>query len=176
MAVHSLSRLSRQLNSPITSPLVQYSVNMVLDSLSGLRALSIPKVGGELCNCQGKKMCKGKHKIKNPWPNHRSSHCFLQLLQWKEEILYESSQLWRRNRTSQKSQFLSHFNSPRQEFSPIFSFTDDLYLYLPCIKIPPKVVIAVCNQCNHPLDSLLDILTIMGWCLRWKTSFDWMDA
>ena len=35
------------------SPLVQYSVNLVVDSLSGLRLLSIPKVGGELSNCNG---------------------------------------------------------------------------------------------------------------------------
>lgn len=52
MTVYSISRLSRQLSSPITSPLVQYSVNMVLDPLSDLRLLSIPKVGGKLCNCK----------------------------------------------------------------------------------------------------------------------------
>lgn len=56
MAVYSISHLSRQFNSPIMSPLVQYSVNLVVDSLSALRLLSIPKVGGELCNCKGEKI------------------------------------------------------------------------------------------------------------------------
>lgn len=54
MAVYSISRLSRQLNSPIMSPQVQYSVNRVWDCLLTLWSLSIPKVGGELCSCKGK--------------------------------------------------------------------------------------------------------------------------
>lgn len=66
MAVYSISRLSRQLNSPIMSPLVQYSVNLVVDSLSGLRLLSIPKVGGELSNCNGEIIEQREIQIKSP--------------------------------------------------------------------------------------------------------------
>lgn len=74
MAVYSISRLSRQLNSPIMSPQVQYSVIRVWDSLLILWSLSIPKVGGELCSC------KGKSQVRNSWPDHRGFHSFLHSL------------------------------------------------------------------------------------------------
>lgn len=61
MAVYSISRLSKQLSSPSTSPLVQYSVNIVLDDLSDHGFESNPKVGDELCNCRGEIM---KREIK----------------------------------------------------------------------------------------------------------------
>lgn len=50
MAVYSISRFSRQLSSPMMSPQVQYSVNMVWDILSACRAGLIPKEGRELCS------------------------------------------------------------------------------------------------------------------------------
>lgn len=88
MAVYSISHLSRQLNSPIMSPQVQYSVNRVWDCLFIPWTLSIPKVGGELCSC------KGKSQVRNLWPDYRGSHSFLHSLQWKVKVLYESSQVW----------------------------------------------------------------------------------
>lgn len=65
-AVYSNSHFSRQLSSPMRSPHVQYSVNMVTESLSERRLRSTPKVGGEQCSCGGQRESHGGNPSARP--------------------------------------------------------------------------------------------------------------
>lgn len=136
MAVYSISRLSRQLNSPIMSPQVQYSVNRVWDPLLILWSLSIPKVGGELCSC------KGRSQVRNPWPDHRGSHFLAFIMMEGKGALHESFQVW----------IGLHKNHGFFHISTLWgmdcfqSLALQLSPYEPSLcKILHEVVIAICN-------------------------------